>query len=265
MSLADGNITITLSELTPSWLKANYLTGLEFVDRDGVDYPDSFFETHMQNAVRKLEELCDLCVLEKTIRGESHDYRSSDFLAWGFLQLFKVPIRRVTAMRAVYPVGTSIATYPNDWIQLTENGQVQLVPQRGSLGSAVIGQGGDLLPVLFSGVGHLPHLWEADYVAGFDPENMPRTIVEAIAKLACIDILTIMSNLARPLGLNSESLSIDGLSQSQSYQAPAFKTQLDQYTADLYGPMGKQPLHTTSGLLKQIVDYYRPLNMASLY
>lgn len=266
MSLADGDTNIKLSDLTPTWLKENYLTGLQFLDTAGMPIGDTFFDTHLQNAVRKLETICDISILELVITGEQHDYRIGDFYAYAFLQTYKQPVREVKKVRAVYPVGNSIAEYPDEWIQITPNGQINLVPQRGALGNTILGAGGDFLPLMFAGLSYVPSLWEIDYTAGMDSDNLPRMVVEAIAKLAAIDVLAIMSDLTRPIGINSESLSIDGLSQSQSYQAPAFQARIERYKEDLYGPQGRaQELAVTSGLLKQILDYYRPINMASLY
>lgn len=265
MALADGNIAITLAELTPGWLKANYLTGLKFVDNLGVEYPDSVFETHMQNALVKLEKLCDITILPITISREAHDYVVSDYMNWGWMQLYKVPVKMVTRLRGVYPVGGAIE-YPNQWIQVNgESGQINLVASTGNLGGMIIGQGGTAMPLIYGGVSHVPNLWEVDYVAGMDTDNMPRMIVEALAKLACMDLLAVFSDLTRPIGVTSESASVDGLSQSMSYAVPAFQARLQRYEADLYGPQGKdQNLTMTSGLLKQIQNAYRPMSLTSL-
>lgn len=266
MTLADGNLTIKLADLTPCWLRENYLTGLSFVDKNNRAWPDSFFETHMQNALRRIEMLCDLTILPIDITGEQHDYRASDFLTYGYLQMFKVPVMMVRKVKANYPLGQSIAEYPDEWISIQpDSGQIHLVPARGSLGTTIIGQGGDWLPLLYGQISYVPNLWEVDYVAGMDKNNLPRNVVEALAKLACMDILTIASDLTRPIGVGSESVSLDGMSQSMSYQIPAFKARLDLYTADLYGPAGKQQsLAMTNGLLKQISDHYKPITMSAL-
>jgi hypothetical protein len=266
MALADGNITIALSELTPRWLKANYLTGLKFVDEHGKEFPDSLYETHLANAVEKLEKLCDICVLPRDITAEEHDYHAQDYLHWGWMRLFKVPILEVTAFRGVYPAGSNIIEYPVEMVKVRrETGQINLVVTNGALSSVIVGQGGDFLPLIYAGVSHVPNLWQVDYSAGMDVDNLPRMIVEAIAKLAACDLLTIFSDLIRPIGISSESASIDGLSQSMSYQAPAFQARLTRYDSDLYGPSGKrQDLAMTSGLLKQIYDAYRPINFESI-
>ena len=266
MSLADGNTTIRLQDLTPDWLRKNYLLGLKFVDECGNPYDDDFYETYLQNAVRKLEMLCDISILSLTINAEQHDYDASDYIQWGFLRTFKVPVKQIDELRGVYPTNVSAVRFPSEWIEFrADTGQINIVANGGGLGQVVIGQGGTILPMLYGGMSTLPNLWQIDYVAGMDEMNLPRPIVEAVAKMAASEILTMMSDLIRPLGVNSQSVSIDGLSQSQSYQVPAFKARLDRYDADLYGPAGKQQvLAMTNGLLKQIYDAFHPIQLESM-
>jgi len=266
MSLSDGDISLSRSDLTPTWLKKNFLTGLQFVDEHGTEYGDDFFDYHLSNAVAKLEKLCDIAILELDIKSEEHDYLVTDYLNWGWMQLYKVPVKQVNELRGVYPLGTNVVKYPNEWIQVNgEAGQINVVPTQGAIGAVIIGQGGDFVPLVYGGVSRVPNLWQVDYVAGMDPDNMPRMVVEGIAKLACMDLLTIVSDTTRPVGVTSQSASVDGLSQSQSYAVPAFQGRLQRYTADLYGPEGKQQdLTMTSGLLRQIRDAYRPITLASI-
>ena len=157
--------------------------------------------------------------------------------------------------------------FPDEWIRLEEDhGQIHLVPSRGSLSQIIIGQGGDFLTLIFGGISYMPSLWEVDYTAGMDVEDIPRIIVEAIMKYAAIEVLIIASDLVRPIGVTSESISLDGGSQSMSYSQPAFDARIKKYMGDLYGPEGKQQeLMTTSGLLKQIHDQFHSFNLASLY
>ena len=267
MTLATGITTIALSTLTPNWLKKNYLTGLKICDADGQEYSNDFYETHMMNAVRRIEGITNVSILENTIVGEEHDYRVGDYMIYSCLQVFKTPVRSVSRISAVYPLGQVIQEFPPEWIRLEAlHGQIHLVPSRGSLAQIILGQGGAFLPLIYGGLSYLPALWAIDYIAGMDPEDLPRDVVEAIAKLAAIDILTIASNLIRPIGVTSESVSIDGLSQSQSYQVPALIQHIGRYTEDLWGPNGKQQdMKTTSGLLRQIHDQFFGFNLASLY
>jgi hypothetical protein len=263
MALGDP---IAFADLTPDFLKKNYLTGLSFCDATGQELGDEFFCHHMNVAMRKLQDITQISVMEEAINAEPHDYYINDYTTYAFLQLFKWPVLSVEQVRAVYPAGQTIQVFPNEWVRLTvEHGQIHLVPSRGTLGQIIIGQGGDYLPLIYSGLTYLPALWEVDYTVGFDQDDIPPGIAEAIMKLASVEILTIASDLIRPLGVTSESVSMDGLSQSQSYTVPAFQQRINRYIFDLYGIEGKnQTLKTTSGLLRQLHDQYHGFTLASV-
>src|SRR6202020_1020407 len=147
-------------------------------------------------------KLCDICILELTITAEQHDYHVTDYMNWGFMQLFKVPVKQVNKLRGVYPLGVNVVESPTEWIEIrAEAGQINVVPNQGALGSVIIGQGGDFLPIVYGSISNVPNLWQVDYVAGMNPDDMPRMIVEAIAKMACVDVLRVMSDLTRPIGV----------------------------------------------------------------
>src|SRR5262249_16558982 len=157
---------------------------------------------------------------------------------------FRFPSVSVEKVRAVYPGSKLIQDFPLDWIQLEpQHSQVHLVPSPGSFGTAILGTGSLIFP-FYGPSSYIPHFWAVVSPRGFDPERIPRIVIEAIAKIAVLEILKEMSDLLRPLGVNSESLSIDGLSQSRSYAIPAFKARIDQYERDLDDP--------NTGLIPQI-------------
>ncbi len=226
---------MALQDVDAAYLKDNYLIGFKFLDDNGQPLADAFFEAHLQNALGTLEETTHVDVLQRAWVGEKHDYRVNEYLSYGFLQLFRIPCQTVTGIRAVFPAGNTVQVFPSEWIRLeTTHSSLNLVPVGGTISQIITGQGGYYPLVWFSP--YLPQLWEVDYVSGFPPDKIPRIIVEAIAKLAAVSILTILSNLVTPLGVGSQSLGVDGLSQSRSYSIPAFRMLIDAYTADLWGP-----------------------------
>ena len=183
---------VALNEITPAYVKANYLTGLKFCGTDGEELPDSFFITHIADAIAKLEDLTNVDILTRSILSEYHDYRMTDYTQYGFIQLYRVPSQSINEVRAVYPTGQNIQVFPKEWIrQSLYASQLQLVPTSGTLSQVLIGQGTDYLPLIFGGLGYLPQLFEVDYVSGFAPEKIPRMIADAICKMASIEMLEI--------------------------------------------------------------------------
>jgi hypothetical protein len=264
------NALVSLDDLTPQYLKDNYLTGLVFTGADNQEVPPSFFDEKLADAIARLETLTGIDVLERTVTGEVHDYHSTDYQMFAFMQLFRIPAQRVTAVRATYPTGQTVQVYPTEWVQLTvEHGQLHLVPTAGSLAQVMLGQGGggaDYLPFVFNGLSFLPGLWQVDYVSGFAPNAIPREVAAVICKLAAVEVLTVMSDLVGPLGVASSSLGVDGLSQSISRQLPAFKARLDALRVDLGLPgpgLGVDPKYG-SGAIGQLRRTYIGMVLASM-
>lgn len=258
---------MSLDDLTAKYLKENYLTGFTFAGTDGQELAPSFFEDKIANAIAMLEDITGVDVLQREITGEKHDYFTTDYLNYAFMQLFRIPCQSVQQVRAVYPTGQTIQVFPQEWVRLTvEHSQFHLVPTSGSLAQVLLGGGNGYLPFIFAGLSYLPQLWEVDYVSGFATDAIPREVVSVICKLASIEILTLMSDLVGPLGVASSSLGIDGMSQSIARQLPAFKARMDSYKVALGIPgpgLGVEPKYTT-GEIGQIRRVYFGINLASV-
>ncbi len=254
--------TMPLSELTPKYLKEMYLPGIKLIGDDGLELSDDWYYNQIGNAIEKVEAFTNVDIIQRSIKNEHHDYQVTDYLRYGFIQLFRVPSMSVTQIRAVYPTGQTSQIFPSEWVRLNQtHSQVNLVPTGGSMSQVIIGQGAEFFPLVFAQAAFLPNLWEVDYISGFDPDAIPRIIIEAVSKYAISDILTTMSDTIYPLGIGSSSLSVDGLSQSRSFSMPAFKARIDKYTADLGLPGSASE---KSGLIQQIRNNHLGINLASL-
>lgn len=228
------NAVMSIDDLTAKYLKDNYLIGFDFAGNDGQQLPATFYEGKIADAIVKLESVAGVDVLERTVLGEKHDYWITDYLNYAFMQLFRTPCQAVSEVRAVYPTGQTIQVFPSEWVRLNvEHSQFNLVPTSGSLAQVMLGGGNGYLPFIFAGLSNLPQLWEVDYVSGFKQDAIPREVVTAVCKLACVEIFTIFSDLVGPIGVASSSLGIDGMSQSIARQLPAFKARVDAYKLDL--------------------------------
>jgi hypothetical protein len=258
---------VSLNDVTAKYLKDNYLTGFNFTGADNQELPPSFFDDKLANAITKFEDITQIDLLQREITGEKHDYFTTDYLNYAFMQLFRTPCQSVSQVRAVYPTGQTIQVFPAEWVRLyVEHSQFHLVPTSGSLAQVMLGGGNGYLPFIFAGLSYLPSLWEVDYVSGFAPDAIPRAVVSVICKLAAIEVMTIMSDLVSPIGVASSSLSVDGLSQSISRQVPAFKARMDGYKVDLGVPgpgLGIDPKYG-SGEIGQLRRTYLGMTMVSL-
>lgn len=258
---------VPLDALGRKYLLDNYLTGFDFSGPDGQPLSDEYYDERIADAIARIEEITHIDILERSLESEQHDYYTSDYLNYAYLQLFRMPVQSVSMVRASYPTGQVIQVFPSDWVRLSvEHGQIHLVPTSGSLSQVMLGGGNGYLPFIFAGLEYLPQLWQVDYVSGFAPDAIPRDVVSVICKLAAIEVLTAMSDLVGPLGIASTSMGIDGMSQSIARQLPAFKARIDAYRNDLGVPgtgLGIDPRYG-SGEIAQLRRNYVGMIAASL-
>ena len=256
----------SIEDLTPKFLRDNYLVGLNFVDELDRPYPDSWYEQKLATAISVFEHTTQLTVVPQDVVGETHDYYVSDYQQFAYIQLYQYPViqrQDTPVVSAIYPTGQVITTFPREWVRLDHlHGQIQLIPTQGTLSQVILGQGGSYLPIIYQGLGYLPQLFSVTYVAGFESGKVPQIFLDAISKLATIELLSSVGDSVRPTGVSSQSYSIDGVSESRGFVTspegvPIFAGRISQYRRELLG----DPQYGSQGLLREIRDSYRGVNM----
>lgn len=264
----DGQIrggTFDINNLNANLLKSMYLVGIQI---NGIE--DSFFDYWISNAVDYIRSQTSLAVFDEIVMNEPHDYFAADFLQYGWLKVSRVPLKSVASVKAIYPTGNYLFTFPNEWLRVDRNGgQIQIVPSGGSLSQALLGQGGTYLPIIYRNLQYLPQLFHVEYTAGWEPGKVPNQLVDAVCKKACIDILAIVGDLIYGPGVVSRSVSVDGLSQSESFvnngqMGAIFTSRIVQYAKDLWGDPTNKTGGDEDGLLWSLKKEHRGLGLTSL-
>lgn len=137
-----------------------------------------------------------------------------------------------------YPSGANIYQLPNDWIEMgnARRGVLNVIPINPAFtaigtGDAVGATGAAILAFIGQ-MGWVPSYWTVECVHGFCSEDgkVPQIINEAIGMAAAIKLL---SNLYPLFRITSQSLSIDGLGQSNSDQLQQLlQAKIQQLQAD---------------------------------
>lgn len=219
-------------------IKDNYLFGINLTDANGNPLPDGLFVHYVNAAIDYLQNLLDIVISESEFT-ERHDYIRNDYQNWGFIQLDHKPVKEIKRLTLMYGNQRSVEI-PLDWIQLDKlSGQITLFPSAGSANSLIIGQTGMLFGFQ-SQWDYAPQLWEVEYTAGIDEndKNMPFELLkEAVSKRASCGILNVWGDLIIGAGIASQSVSIDGVSQSigttQSAMYGGASARVQEYTNDL--------------------------------
>lgn len=214
----EGVLNPALDVLSVQDLKTNFLFGIDLTDDAGVPYPDSLFAFYIQAAVAQVEMEFDIIVKPTVIEAEAHDFIKRDYDKYVFTVLDFRPIVSVERVELVLPTEVRVIDYDPNSFQVDFNaGTLEIVPGSGQI---TLGQTGAFLPLVFGGQDYLPRTIRVWYTAGISDRTVrgrhgvPANLVEYIGMLASEGPLGIAGDLIVGAGIASQSISMDGLSQS---------------------------------------------------
>lgn len=150
----------------------------------------------------------------------AYDY-ATDFWGgdqWGKLFLNYRPIRDISQVFFAFPGTQPVWSVPLTWLRPDRKfGSFQIVPSSSVAVYATFNA--YILGVLAGGRG-LPQSIYVDYTVGFTPDELcthHNDLLEGVRLHAMLATLGLVSTAANPGGVQSSSLSIDGLSRSRSW------------------------------------------------
>lgn len=246
--------------LSSQELQELYFYGINLADRNGNKLPSSTIEQFILSAQEETEKWLGI-KLQKQIITEQKDWFRSDWQNWGYI-------------RTTYPVVEAISlngligdirqiTYPKEWLSTrkTSDGElyhrhIYLVPSHNSANASInsVIYNGVTPHLGFMGNSTIPNYWEMSYVTGFC--KIPSDLLSFIGMLAAIQIFHIMGDLILGTpGISSQSISIDGLSQSVSSQG-SYASRIKGYLDAINGNGNQQ------GLKDRIYSYYKGVTIS---
>ena len=198
--------------------------------------------------------------LSPTVIEESLDYIAEEFANWGHLKLnfhVKELLPGADNDPNSYLQGwyndRKIIAYPRSWLNVSGR-NLALVPGISGASAIVVSQAGSTYPTLLQGIRLIPSFFKIKYLSGL--EQMPNDIKMAVGKLSAILLSSVIGDVIMPLGISSQSLSIDGLSQSVSTvmnsQGNLLSPKINLYYKELFDP--------NSGLINMLYNIYRGIS-----
>jgi len=231
--------------MTVNELKDIYLYGLgDALSNDqGVPLPDRVYAHYIQSAIAKFEQKVSLRVCPQRFV-EKHDWIREDAETFMFFLTDEFPIINDESDPATLPVvelvvpGQDPQAFPTSWLQVQEDfGQLHLLPDTSS---GIVFSGSRAAGMLrgFRSSKFIPNAFRITYFAGFGANNpLPQNIKDVIGKEASFGPLNIGGDLLGGAGIASQSISLDGLSQSFNTTSSAtnagFGARIIQYTKEL--------------------------------
>jgi len=245
--------------LSPTELRVLYFYGIDIKSKDGTKFSDATFEMHIRQAQKEVEEYLEIKLFPELITETQSYYRDSYFNGFPLIQT-KYPVARPYTLNGLLGKTQQIE-YPETWLQSkTSNNEnyarrVSIVPT----GSTTAASGDVILSGVTFQVGiqsfsNIPDYWTIQYKTGFD--TIQKDLLQLVGMMASISYLSIAGDFALPPGVASQSLSIDGLSQSVSSTASA--------TSNAFAARVKMYRDSIKPLIERIKSKYVGIRFTSM-
>lgn len=229
---------------SPTELIENYLHGLPICTRDGHKPSPEVITEKIRIAQIQVEQWLAVKLTRQVIR-ETRDFIRSEYFQWGYMKV-TYPVRQVTDLTGFIST-TRQVEFPGSWVSSKVTDQedlfyrtIHIVPAGGETThtNSVVFVG--ITPNAgFFGVPSIPNYFAIEYCTGF--KILPANIRDAVGKLAAIQLLAILGDVLLGAGITSQSLSLDGLSQSigstKSASSSAYSARIKQYMDELKEPL----------------------------
>lgn len=208
--------------MSPDELWSLYLYGINIRSQDGTDFSNESTRFYILKAQTEVENILKIKIQKQLVEDETITYNRDEYW-WQFPILkTKWPVRSVQTVIGMLNKIEQIV-FPKSWFSWHKNNEqtnkrrISLVPTGSS--TAVQGSGDMILAGITSQIGFqrfnaIPDYWNIQYTTGFDYDKIPFDVLDIIGKMASIGLFNVAGDLILGAGIASQSLGIDGLSQS---------------------------------------------------
>jgi len=238
-----------------------YFYGVDVLSKDGSKLDSNTIKLNIKSAQSEVEKYLDIKLFPTFIEETKDYYRDDYYNGFPFVRT-SLPVKRILSLVGRLNNVEQII-YPESWLseRKTSDGtyhrQFSIVPS----GAAVEGNADVILTGITSHYGlrafsQVANYWTTQYETGFDVGEIPEDLLQMIGMLSALPLLAIAGDLILGAGIASQSLSIDGLSQSISSTSSA--------TNAGYGARMIEYRKSIDQTKKALKRYYKGVTFAAL-
>lgn len=230
--------------LSPTEMFSLYLYGIKIQAGDGTAFSTESMRFYIQAAQQEIENFFNLKLVYQFIALEKLTFYRADYWQSFPILFTNYPVNKPISLTGRFNQLEQIS-YPTQWLTNTQNSygqykrRVSIVPT----GTAVATANAEvILSGLTTQLGSqhflmIPDYWDLQYITGFKLDQMPMDLINLTGKLASFGPLGIAGDLILGAGIASQSLGVDGLSQSISSTSSAtnagYGARLVQYEREI--------------------------------
>lgn len=244
---------------SPAELMTLYLYGIEINAKNGVKFSDEAYTNYIREAQKTVENWFSIKIIRQLITESSSYYWDSynnQFPIITTKYIVEKPLALIGLLKTVEQV-----RYPVEWLSYAKDPdkiggrRISIVPtgSGGTTANQDVILTGIVTQLGIQRYRNIPDYWNYQYITGFDLNNLPWDLIGVIGKLATFGPLNIAGDMILgAAGIASQSLSIDGLSQSISTTASAtsagYNARLINYTKEI-----KDTVDRIGGIYKSLM------------
>jgi hypothetical protein len=246
-----GQLTLTMKYrknegllLSTTEMFSLYLYGIKIQAGDGTAFSTESMRFYIQAAQQEIENFFNLKLVYQFIALEKLTFYRADYWQSFPILFTNYPVNKPISLTGRFNQLEQIS-YPTQWLTNTQNSygqykrRVSIVPT----GTAVATANAEvILSGLTTQLGSqhflmIPDYWDLQYITGFKLDQIPMDLINLTGKLASFGPLGIAGDLILGAGIASQSLGVDGLSQSISSTSSAtnagYGARLVQYEREI--------------------------------
>lgn len=230
--------------ISPSELLDTYLPGIPLCYPGGGQISYDNIKQKIKAAQVQLENLLSIKFQNQRIE-ERQDFVKTEYLRWGYIKTV-YPIVRPLGLKGMIN-NIQQVQYPENWLSVkkgtdkTSFRNLFLIPNTGDSGTAqnanAFVYSGMTFNLSFFGNDFIPNYWNISYCTGWEDGEVPMDLLDAVGKMAAMQVLAMSGDIIFGAGIGNQSISIDGISQSYSTTKGggkgAFSGRIDQYKEEL--------------------------------
>lgn len=220
-------------------LANRYFFGIPIKDPSGNIMTDENIAFYIKAATLSVEGLLNIKLVKQVIE-ENLPHRINEYKKWGFIGT-SFPVIKAGALTGFLGNIEQIK-FPATWLSVKKSNDptathrmIHIVPTVGAVSHESVVYSGLSPHVGWFGQSQIPNYWTIRYCTSFN--SLPEDILDVIGKLAAINIFHQLGDIILGAGIASQSLGIDGLSQSISTTSSAtnagYGARITGYLADL--------------------------------
>ena len=209
--------------LSAEQLAERYFFGITLTDQSNNQMTNQSIEFYIKAAIKSIEGHLNI-KLKKQIIEESLSYNLNDYKSWGFLPT-SYPVLQPHSLQGFLGKIEQV-NFPTEWLSAKKSNDptsahraIYIIPTVGNTNHNSVVYSGITPHMGWFGRKTIPNYWTVKYCTSFD--IVPEDILDFVGKLAAINIFHQLGDIILGAGIASQSVGLDGLSQSISTTSSA--------------------------------------------